>query len=83
MVRGNGVDGARPFSVGWYAVSDGELPRFPRGALIRYREYYGSDGQPNVGLRLPAEDVAKNIETKKSRAALVVQPDSVWIIDDE
>ena len=33
---------ARPFSVGWWAVSDGELPEFPRGALIRYREWYGA-----------------------------------------
>lgn len=24
---------ARPFSVGWYAVSDGSLPEFPRGGL--------------------------------------------------
>jgi hypothetical protein len=49
---------ARPFSVGWWAVSDGELPEFPRGALIRYREWYGSNGQPNVGLRMTAEEVA-------------------------
>lgn len=52
---------ARPFSVGWYAVSDGEMAQFPRGALVRYREYYGSDGSPNVGVRLPAETVAQKI----------------------
>lgn len=53
---------ARPFSVGWYAVSDGELEAYPRGALIRYREWYGMvPGQINVGLKMTAEDVAKGI----------------------
>lgn len=58
---------ARPFSVNWFAVSDGELPEFPRGALIQYREWYGarqdSNGNtvPNTGLRLTAEEVADGI----------------------
>lgn len=56
---------ARPFSVGWYAVSDGELPQFPRGALVRYREWYGSNGQPNVGLRKTAEEVAEEIRKRE------------------
>lgn len=52
---------ARPFSVGWYAVSEGDAG-FPKGALIRYREWYGSPkDQPNVGLKLTAEAVAKGI----------------------
>lgn len=52
---------ARPFCVLWVAVSDGELPQFARGALVVYREWYGSNGQPNVGLRMPAEDVGAEI----------------------
>ena len=52
---------ARPFCVLWVAVSDGELPQFPRGALIIYREWYGTTGQPNVGLRMPAEQVGTGI----------------------
>jgi hypothetical protein len=32
----------------------------PRGALIRYREWYGASS-PNVGLKLPAETVADGI----------------------
>ena len=62
---------ARPFSVGWWAVSDGELPEFPRGALIRYREWYGaqvdSNGNtvPNTGLRLTAEEVADGIAKRE------------------
>ena len=62
---------ARPFSVGWWAVSDGELPEFPSGALIRYREWYGAqrDGSgatiPNTGLRLTAEEVADGIAQRE------------------
>lgn len=58
---------ARPFSVGWWTVSDGELAEFPRGAIIRYREWYGakrdSGGRtiPNTGLRMTAEQVADGI----------------------
>ena len=51
---------ARPFAVHWWAVSDGELSEFPRGALVCYREWYGCS-EPNVGLRLTAEEVADGI----------------------
>ncbi len=51
---------ARPFSVHWWAISDGVLPQFPRGALINYREWYGmKPGEPNVGLRKDATAVAE------------------------
>lgn len=57
---------AKPFSVGWYAVSDGELAQFPRGALIKYREWYGmKEGQPNVGLKLTAEEVGAGIKARE------------------
>lgn len=57
---------ARPFSVGWWAVADGNpIPDgrlYPRGALIRYREWYGcKPNEPNVGLKLDAEEVARGI----------------------
>jgi hypothetical protein len=48
-------------------VSDGELPEFPAGSLIRYREWYGAQKDanglsiPNSGLRLTAEEVADGI----------------------
>ncbi len=56
---------AAPFSVGWWAVvSDpwrcGHVV-LPRGALLRYREWYGCGGRPNEGLRLDAEAVAAGI----------------------
>lgn len=69
---------AKPFSVGWYAVSTGELPQFPRGALIKYREWYGMvEDQPNVGLKLTAEEAAHGIvklEAKNETAYGVLDP---------
>ena len=57
---------AAPFSVGWWAVEsntaalpDGAV--VPRGALVRYREWYGCTGKADVGLRLEAEAVAAGI----------------------
>ncbi len=55
---------AKPFSVGWYAISDGDWG-LPRGALLKYREWYGSSGQPNVGLKMDAEMVAEGINTRE------------------
>lgn len=53
---------AKPFCVGWYAVSDGSLPQFARGCLVKYREWYGmQEGQPNVGLKLTAEEVGAGV----------------------
>jgi hypothetical protein len=59
---------ATPFSVGWWAVCDNDTwpddgsSLIPRGALVRYREWYGcEDGKPNVGLRLTPEEVADGI----------------------
>lgn len=37
----------------------------PRGAIIRYREWYGASN-PNVGLKLPAEDVADGIVSRET-----------------
>jgi len=56
---------ARPFSVGWWAISDGSLDAFPRGAIIRHREWYGWNGNPNEGLRLTAEDVGVGIAQRE------------------
>lgn len=57
---------AKPFSVGWYAVSDGTWGLPPK-AVLKYREWYGialgHDGQwePDKGLKLSAEEVAAGI----------------------
>ena len=71
---------AKPFSVGWWAIvsddyyvprADGGLDRLlPRGALVRYREWYGA-AAPNVGLKMTAEAVGAGIvERERSDAAL-------------
>lgn len=52
---------ASPFSVGWYAVSDGSIPNIPRNALIKYKEWYGWNGKPNVGLKMSANMVAQGV----------------------
>ena len=46
---------AKPFSVGWWAVS-------PSGAAYRYREWYGCEpGRANTGLRLTPRQIAEGI----------------------
>lgn len=54
----------KPFCVGWYAVSDGTWG-LPRGAMVKYREWYGSTGEPNVGLKMDAATVARGILSKQ------------------
>lgn len=69
---------AKPFSVGWWAVAgdDTRVPQpgsvggvltIPRGAMVRYREWYGcKPGQANVGLKLTAEQVAEGIASREA-----------------
>jgi len=59
---------SKPFSVGWWAESDGTecvigggRRIFPRGTLIRVHEYYGWNGTPNEGCKMLAVDVAREI----------------------
>ena len=57
---------AKPFSVGWWAESDGTwaegVPPMPRGSLVRIAEWYGWGGQtPNVGARMSDTDIARGI----------------------
>lgn len=56
---------SRPFSVGWWAESDGTPTDsgkvYPRGTLIRVWEWYGWTGKPNEGLRMAAADVGRRI----------------------
>jgi hypothetical protein len=61
---------ASPFSIGWWAVVQddhrvgsalgADARTLPRGALIRYREWYGA-ASPGKGLKLTAEQVADGI----------------------
>ena len=61
---------ASPFSVGWWAVcadetsvrpsNGGRLFSLPRGALVRYREWYGASA-PGQGLKLTNQEIAEGI----------------------
>jgi len=52
---------AAPFSVGWWAVVGDDTGALPRGALVRYREWYGT------GAKLTAEEVAQGIIDREAR----------------
>lgn len=60
---------AKPFSVGWWAVVGDDFQTegrvLPRGAIVRYREWYGSSS-PNVGLKLTADEVATGIAGREN-----------------
>lgn len=68
---------AKPFCVSWFAVSDGELPQYPRGALVMYREWYGAS-RANVGIKLPAEDIADGIARQEAGENIV---ESLCVLD--
>lgn len=59
---------AKPFSIGWWAIVQDDFEHegriLPRGAMVRYREWYGSSA-PNVGLKLTAEQVALGIRERE------------------
>ena len=61
-----------PFSIGWWAVVQDDYrhvdgPQLPRGALVRYREWYGSVDPANgsKGLKWTAEQVADGIISRE------------------
>lgn len=68
---------SKPFSVGWWAESDGTEAtmadgtkrNFARGSLFRFGEWYGcKPGKPNVGLELGGDEIAKGIlDRQKAR----------------
>lgn len=70
-----------PFSVGWYAVSDGTWG-LPKGALLKYREWYGAC-EDNRGLKMTADLVAKGIceREKGERIRYGVADPAIFIRD--
>jgi hypothetical protein len=59
---------SKPFSVGWWAHSDGETPVGPdklvyrKGTRVRIMELYGWNGKPNEGLRMTNTEIARWIK---------------------
>ena len=62
---------SKPFSVGYFIKTKGETLRtitgkelnFTKGTVIRVKEYYGSNGNDDEGLRLTAREIAQNIKS--------------------
>jgi hypothetical protein len=60
---------SKPFSVAWWTISNGEDLLMPdgtwrstiKGDIFRLKEWYGSTGKPNEGLRMLATDIASGI----------------------
>lgn len=74
---------SKPFSVGWWAESDGTevvlgdgktTRSFPRGTLFRIAEWYGWNGKPNEGSKMLAADIAKEIVRREKEWGIIVQP---------
>lgn len=70
VIRSFDWGSAHPFSVGWWAISNGEEIRvedgetlcFPSGTLIRLHEWYGAENiEENEGLKLSAKEIAVGI----------------------
>ncbi len=66
---------SRPFSVGWWAVSNGEDVKLRngktmntvKGDLFRIAEWYGWNGRPNEGMNMLATEVSKGIIERELR----------------
>ena len=70
---------SKPFSVGWWAISDGTTLTLADGRVLhtvpgdifRIGEYYGCvDGKPNTGLRYTAQQVAKELIKHEKRMGI-------------
>lgn len=81
-----------PFSLGWWAESDGgpvkmadgTTRHFPRGTLFRISEWYGWTGEPNVGSRMLASKIAEKAVEKERKMKIYDRCDpgpadsSIW-----
>lgn len=65
---------SKPFSVGWWAESDGtnspDGRSYPKGTLFRIAEWYGWNGKPNEGCRMLATEIAHGILKKEKEMNL-------------
>jgi hypothetical protein len=62
---------SKPYSVGWWAHSDGATPVgadarvYPKGTRVRIMELYGYSGKPNDGLRMTNTEIARRIKAQE------------------
>lgn len=66
--------GAAPFSVMWWAESDGtKAPNdivYPRGTIFAIGEWYGWNGKPNKGCKMLAHEIADGIVERENDGLL-------------
>lgn len=69
---------SKPFSVGWWAESDGtQAPNgkiYPPKTKFRIAEWYGWNGKPNEGTRMLAVEVARQILVKEKAMGYKIYP---------
>ena len=87
---------SKPFSVGWWAESDGSDVMMPdgtvrqtiKGDIFRIAEWYGCSGKSNQGLRMLANDIAAGIVEREIAMGIHgrVMPgpadNSIWTVDN-
>lgn len=89
---------ARPFSVGWWAVSDGcevtlangKPYHFPKKTLFRIHEWYGWNGEANEGIHLANNKIGEGIREREEKHPLLAGREiskgpadsSIWDDDD-
>ncbi|HEX8551808.1 MAG TPA: terminase family protein [Abditibacteriaceae bacterium] len=69
---------SKPFSVGWWAVTnseaaimaDGKPRSFPNRTLIRIGEWYGWNGKPNQGARLSDSEIGAGIVRRQKQMGI-------------
>jgi hypothetical protein len=73
---------SKPFSVGWWAESDGSdvfFPdgtsrSYPRGTVFRIAEFYGWNGNSNEGCRMLSANIARKIKEIEGNFNFTVHP---------
>lgn len=87
---------SKPFSVGWWAESDGSDVQMPNGTWrstvkgdqFRFAEWYGWTGKANTGLRMLAVDIAAGIVEREIKMGIHgrVRPgaadSSIWDVEN-
>jgi hypothetical protein len=78
IYRGYDHGYSKPFSVGWFAVDHD-------ARIYRIREWYGCTGEPNVGLQLTVQEIARHIKeiestdpNLKGRKILGIADPAIW-----
>jgi hypothetical protein len=78
LTRSFDYGSSKPFSVGWWAISDGcdvklddgTIRRTIKGDVFRIMEWYGCTGRPNEGLRMLTAKITEGIIERELKANL-------------